>query len=159
MSKEKFSPEFMAGVQLMSALMGLTLAYKKRFGDEAMKVTQGFAEQMGTMMGNQFKEKAGIKGSGIQEVERIFHTWLDPALAPHEVQTTVEGNRLTVTRESPTKCPALVVAKQMNLPLEMICNNIAMPMFKGIAKSVNANAKHSTIQMSEQKCIDRIELP
>jgi len=149
----------MAGVQLQSALMGLTLAFKKKYGDEAVKITQAFAEQMGTMMGNNFKEKGGITGSGIKEAERVFHIWLDPAVAPHKVKTRVAGNRLTVTREPPAICPAIVVAKQMNLPLETVCNTVALSMFKGVAKAVNPNAKTSNIQMSEQKCIDTIQIP
>jgi len=159
MSKEgKFSPEFMGGVQLQSALMGLTLAFKKKYGDEAIKVSQAFAEQLGTMMGNKFKEKAGITKTGIHGIEKVFHIWLDPAFAPHKLKTSVEDNKLTVARESPMMCPAILVAKQMNLPLELICNTIALPMFKGVAKAVNPNARHSNIQMSENKCIDRIEI-
>jgi len=156
---EKFSPEFLAGVQLQTALMGLSLAFKKKYGDEALKVTQAFAEQMGTSMGKNFKEKANIAGSGIRDIERVFHIWLDPAVAPHKVKTTVEGKKLTVTREKPTMCPAMVVAKQMKLPLKTVCNNIALPMFKRVAKAFNLNAKHSTVQMTEQKCIDIIEIP
>lgn len=156
---EKFSPEFQGGVQLQSALMGLTLAFKKKFGDEALKVTQAYAERMGTMIGNQIKEKTGVTGSGIHDVERVFHAWLGPALAPRKLETSVEGNKLTVTRESPTMCPAIIAAKQMNVPLEILCNSIALPMFKGVARSVNPNAKHSSSQMSEKKCVDRIEIP
>ena len=159
LSKEKFSAEFMGGVQLQTALMGLTLAFKKKYGDEAVNVSKAFVEQMGTMMGNNFKEKGGIKGSGIHEIEKVLHVWLDPAIAPHKVKTNVEGNKLTVSRESPAMCPAIIVSKQMNMPLEMVCNTVAFPMFKGIAKAVNPQAKTSNIQMTEQKCTDRIEIP
>jgi hypothetical protein len=158
LSKEKFSPEFTGGVQLQSALMGLTLAFKKKYGDEATNVTKAFVEQMGTMMGNSFKEKGGVKGSGLHEVERVLHIWLDPAVAPHKLKTSVEGKKLTVIRESPAMCPAMVVAKQMKLPLETVCNTVASPMFKGVAKAVNNNAKYSNIQMTEQKCVDKIEI-
>jgi hypothetical protein len=157
--EEKFSPGFMGGVQLQSALMGLTFAFKKKYGDEAVKVTQAFVEQLGTMMGNNFKEKAGVKGSGIEDIERVYHAWLGPMLIPNKLKTVVEGNKLTINRELPTMCPALVVAKQMNLPLEMVCSTVALPMFKGVAKAVNSNAKATNIQMSEQKCMDRIEIP
>jgi hypothetical protein len=159
LSKEKFSPEFMGAVQLQSALMGLTLAFKKKYGDDAAKVTEAFAEQMGTMIGNNFKEKGNITGSGIHEIEQVFHIWLDPAIAPYKVKTSVDDNKLTVTRETPAKCPAMVVAKQMNLPLEMVCNTVALPMFEGVAKAVNSHAKTSNIQRSENKCMDRIEIP
>lgn len=155
---EKHSPEFMAGVQLISALTGMTLAFKQRFGDEALKVTQSFVEQMGTRIGNQFKEMAGVTGTGIHDIERVFHAWLDPALAPHKLETHAEGNKLTVTRESPTLCPGLVVAKQMNLPLETVCNNISQRMFQGVAKAVNPNVKYSAVQMSERKCVETIEI-
>ncbi len=156
MSEEKFSPEFQGAVQLQSALMGLTLAFKNKYGDEALKVTQAFAEQMGTMLGNMIKEKTGITGSGIREVERLLHAWLDPTLAPQKLEASVEGNVITLTRVTP--CPGIIVAEKMNLPLETVCNTVNLPMFKGVAKSVNLNAKHSNIQMSQQKCIERIEI-
>jgi hypothetical protein len=146
-------------VQLQSALLGLTLAFKKKYGDEAVKVTQGFAEQLGTMIGNKIKEEIGVTGSGIHDVEKVFHAWLGPALAPRKLETSVEGNKLMITRESPTLCPAIIVAKQMNLPLEIVCNTVALLMFKGVARSVNPNAKHSNAQMNKQKCVDSIEIP
>lgn len=159
LSKEKFSPEFMGGVQLQIALMGLNLAFQKKYGDEATKITQAFVEQMAIRMGNNFKERAGITGSGIKEVEKVFYIWLAPAVAPHKLNTTIEGKKMTVTRENPVMCPAVVVAKQMNLPLDMVCNTVAFPMFKGIAKAVNPNAKVSNLQRAENKCLDRIEIP
>lgn len=155
----KHTPEFMAGVQLISALMGMSLAFKQRFGDEALNVARGFVEQLGMRIGNQFKENLGITGTGIQDIERIYHAWLDPALKPHKLDTRVEGSKLTVTRESPTSCPGLVVAKRMGLPLEMVCENISQQMFKGIAKAVNPNVKYTAITMSEQKCLETIEIP
>jgi hypothetical protein len=114
---------------------------------------------MGTIIARNCKEKGGVTGSGIHDIERVLHTWLDPAIAPHKLKTSVDGNKLAVTRESPASCPAIAVAKQMNLPLEVVCNTVALPMLKGVAKAVNPNAKYSSIQMSEQKCIDRIEVP
>ena len=149
----------MAGVQLISSLMGLTLSFKQRYGDEALEISRGFAENMGMKMGNRFKEMASITGSDIQDIERVYHTWLDPILAPNKLETKIEGNKLTVIRKSPTLCPGLVVAKQMNLPLETVCQNISQQMFKGIAKAVNPNAEYGTIQMSQQKCIETIEIP
>lgn len=156
---ERHTPEFMAAAQLITALMGMTLAFKQRFGDEALEVARGFVEQLGMKIGNQIKERAGITGSGIHDVERVYHAWLDPALKPHELDTRVEGNELTIARESPQNCAGLFVAKQMDLPMEMVCGNISQPMFKGIAKAVNPNAMYTTVQMSEQKCLEKIEIP
>ena len=73
MGEGKFSPEFQRGLKLQSALMGLTLAFKSKYGGEAIEVAQAFAEQMGTMIGNKVKETAGITGSGIEDVEKLFH--------------------------------------------------------------------------------------
>lgn len=159
MSEKRFSPEFQGTMQLYNALMGLTLTFKEKYGDEAVKVTQAFAERMGTQMGNQFKEKADVKDSGIHDIEQVFHAWLGPALAPDKPKTSVENKKMTLTREAPTMCPPLLVAKQMNLPLEMVCNTLSFPMFKGIAKAVNPGAKHTSAQISEQKCVDIIEIP
>lgn len=157
MDKEP-SPEFVAGVQTISALMGLTLAFKEKIGDEALKITQGFAAQMGTMIGNNIKEAAGVTGSGIQDVERVYHIWLDPMFSPNKADISTEANKLTFTRDHPVMCPAMLVAKQMNLPLEMVCTTVANQVFSGIAKSVNPGAVYSNVQLSEQKCIDTIEI-
>ena len=91
MSKEKFSPEFVGGVQLQSAQTGLTLAFQKKYGDDAVKITQTFVEQLGTRMGNNFKEKIGITGSETSDIENIFHTWLDTALAPLRLNTVLKA--------------------------------------------------------------------
>ena len=82
---EKPNPQFMAGVQMMSALMGLTLAMKQKFGEEVLKVTQSFVGQMGTMLGTQIKEKAGVTGTGIQDIEKIY---TDPDAAVEFVERT-----------------------------------------------------------------------
>jgi len=131
--------------------MGLTLAFKEKYGDEALKVTQTFAEQMGTMLGNKVKEKADIRGSGIREVERVFHAWLGPVLAHQKLDSRVEGNIMTVTRVTP--CPGLIVAKQMNLPLEKVCNtvNIPMFMFNILLKWPTSNASEVTKQGTRKK--------
>jgi hypothetical protein len=46
-SEEKASPQFQSSVQLQSALMGLALAYKQKYGDEALEVTKTFTKQLG----------------------------------------------------------------------------------------------------------------
>jgi len=114
MSEKELPAAFQGTVQLFSALMGLTLAFKQRYGDEALKITQVFGEQMGIRLGNQIKEKAGIKGSTIQDIERVVHAWMDPAVLGPPVKTKVEGKKLAAIREGPTQCPALHVAKQLN---------------------------------------------
>ena len=143
----------MAGVQLISSLMGLTLAFKQRYGEEALEISRMFVENMGTRMGNKFKEMASVTGMDIQDIERVYHSWLDPILAPHRLDTRIEGNKLIVTRESPTMCAGLIVAEQLNLPLETVCHNISQPMFKGIARAVNPKAEYNMVQMGQQKCI------
>ncbi len=158
MSEKELPAAFQGTVQLFSALMGLTLAFKQRYGDEALKITQVFGEQMGIRLGNQIKEKAGIKGSTIQDIERAVHAWMDPTVLGPPPKTKVEGKKLTAIREGPTQCPALHVAKQLNVPLEIVCNTLSFPMFRGVSKAINPNAKHSSIQISEKKCIDMIEV-
>jgi len=44
MSEKELPAAFQGTVQLFSALMGLTLAFKQRYGDEALKITQVFGE-------------------------------------------------------------------------------------------------------------------
>jgi len=47
----------------------------------------------------------------------------------------------------------------MNLPLEMVCETVAFPMFRGIAEAVNPKANHTSVKISTEKCIDVIEIP
>ena len=155
----KRTPEFEAAVRLMNALMGLTLAMKARFGDDALSVAQGFAERLGMRMGTRIKASAGISGTGIRAVEQLYHAWLDPTYAPYTVDIEVKGNTLSVTRTNPTMCLGLVMAKQLQLPLETVCHTISQPFFKGIAKAINPNAAYSAVRMSEPECIETIELP
>jgi hypothetical protein len=156
---DKPSPEFMGSLRLQSALMGLTLAFKNEYGDKALNVTKTFAEQIGTMMGNDMKKGMGITGSKIEDIEKIFHGWMDPMMKPFEPQITVEGNKMIVSRESPAKCPPMMAAKQMNVPLELVCKTLAWPIFQGVARAVNPDAIYSNVEIGEQKCIETIEIP
>jgi hypothetical protein len=157
-SKEP-TPQFIAGVQLISALVGLTLAMQQKFGTEVIPIAQTFAEHLGTCVGAHIKQQANITGTSIHDIERLYHAWLDPALAPQTLQTTVTKNTLTVTRKTPAKCTGLVVAQQMNLPLETICRTISQPLFTGVAKAINPNAIYTTVEMSQAKCEETITLP
>ena len=158
MSGEKYAPQFEGVVQLQSALMGMALAFKDRYGDEAFEIAKTFTKQLGMNIGNLIKKQAGITGSGLQDIEKVLHAWQDPVVLGPPPTSKIEGKRLTMTRESPSQCPALHVAKRMNLPLEMICENIAFPMFRGVAESVNPKAKHTSVQIASEKCIDAIEI-
>ncbi len=159
MSEEKLSPQFEGTVRLQSALMGITLAFKERYGDEALEIAKKFIKQLGMNTGNQIKKQAGITGSSLKDIERALRAWQDPFVLGPPPKSKIEGKRLTMTRESPTQCPALHVAKRMNLPLSMICENVAFPMFRGVAESVNPRAKHTSVQIASEKCIDAIEIP
>ncbi|KYK34553.1 MAG: hypothetical protein HXS46_01935 [Theionarchaea archaeon] len=157
--EKEFSPEFQGVVQHMSGLMGLTSAFKEKYGDEAIEVTKDFAEKMGTIIGNRIKEGAGISGSGIEDMEKVFRGFLSMAKPPHEFELSVEGNTLTMKREMPAVCPGLIAAKRMGIPPDMFCNTITIPIWTGVAKSVNPDAVHASELMSEQKCIESIEIP
>lgn len=52
MSGEKLTPKFQGAMQLQSALMGLTLAFKKEYGDEALGIAKSFTKQLGIKTGN-----------------------------------------------------------------------------------------------------------
>jgi len=159
MSEKQLQPAFQGAVQLQSALMGLTLAFKQKYGDEALKITEAFGEQMGNRLGNQIKGKAGIKGSSIKDIELALHSWMDPVIIGPPPKTEVKGKKLTAIRESSSQCPALQVSKQLNVPLEMVCRTIAFPMFRGVLSAINPDAKHSNLQISEKKCIDIVDVP
>jgi hypothetical protein len=160
LSEEKLNPQMQGTVNLMTAVMGLTLAMKQRFGDGAIDVTKNFVEQMGVKMGNQVAEKAGIEGHDLKAISKTLHTWQDPIFQGPAAESKIEGKTLTMIRKSPSRCPALYVAKQMkDVPLELICNTVSFPMFRGVAKAVNQQAKHKSLQISQEKCVDVIELP
>ncbi|MGC1120658.1 MAG: hypothetical protein WBA22_06150 [Candidatus Methanofastidiosia archaeon] len=156
---EKLSPEFLGSVRLQSALMGLTLAFKEKYGDEALNITKTFAEQIGIMMGSDMKKGMGITGSKIEDIEKVFHGWMDPMMKPFEPHVTVEGNKMIVSRESPAKCPPMVAAERMNVPLELVCKTLAWPIFQGVARAVNPDAIYSNVEVGQQKCIETIEIP
>ena len=159
MSEKESSAAFRGAVQLQTALMGLTLAFKQKYGDEALKITEAFGEQMGIELGNRIKENEGIKGSSIQDIERALHAWMDPVVLGPPPESKVEGRKLIATRRSPSQCPALQVAKQLNVPLEVVCNTLAFPMFRGVFKAINRDSKHTNIEISQEKCVDMIEIP
>ena len=159
MNEKVFSPAFEGAVQLQSTLMGLTLAFREKYGDEALKITEAFGEQMGRKLGNQIKEDAKITGSSIQDIELALHCFMDPVVIGPPPKTSIEGKKLTAIRANPTKCPALHISKQFNIPLEMVCRTIAFPVFRGIFKAINPEAKHSNTQIREERCIDLIEVP
>ena len=159
MSEKDFPPEFQGAVRLQSALFGLTQAFKEKYGDEALKIAETFIEKMGVKMGTQIKEKAGIEGSSLEDIEKVLQAFLRPVMTGAPGKTMVEGNKLTLIREMPSQCPALHVAKQLNVPLEMVCKTVSFPTIRGIAKGINPDATHTSVQLSEQKCVETFEVP
>jgi hypothetical protein len=101
----------------------------------------------------------GIVGSDLKDIEKVLHAWQDPVVSGSPPKSKIEGKKLTMIREAPTQCPAMVVAKQMNLPVEIVCNTVAFPMFRGVAEAVNPKAKHTSVEIASKECIDAIELP
>ena len=158
MREEKSSPQSQGAVQLQSAMMGLTLAYKQKYGDEALEVAKAFMKQLGVRLGNKLKKEIGVTGSSLKDIERILHAWQDPATLGPPAKSKIEDNKLIMIREAPTLCPAMVVAKQMNLPVETVCNTVAFPMFRGVAEAVNPKARHTSVKIADNECIDNIEI-
>ena len=73
MSEVKYSPQFEGVVQLQSALMGMTLAFKEKYGDEALEIAKKFTKKLGTNIGNLVKMQASITGSSLKDVEKALH--------------------------------------------------------------------------------------
>jgi hypothetical protein len=159
MGDKELPPEVQGSVRLQSALFGLTQAFKEKYGDEALKVSVSFIENMGVKMGTQIKEKEGITGSGLEDIEKVLEAFTRPLTTGTPAKTEIEGNKLALIRESQALCPAIYVAKQLNVPLEMICKTINFPTLRGIAKAINPNVKHTSVQISEQKCVETFEIP
>ena len=155
---DKMLPQFMGTVRIQTAIMGLTLAFKEKYGEEALDVAKAYVEGMGMMIGWQLKQEGGITGSDVSAIERVYHAWLDPAYAPNRPDIQVNDNEVFVTRKSPMLCPAMVASKQMNLSLDLVCETVAIPMFRGVAKSVNKDAVHTSTR-GQQKCIDKLQIP
>jgi hypothetical protein len=82
--------------------MGLTLAFRQKYGDEALEITKTFTKQLGARIGNQIKEKTGA-GSSLEDIESVLHAWQDPAALGPPVKSVIEGKKLTMTREKPNR--------------------------------------------------------
>jgi len=54
MGEGKLSPEFEGAVRLQSVLMGIALAFKERYGDEALEIAKKFTKQLGLNIGKVF---------------------------------------------------------------------------------------------------------
>ncbi len=101
-------------------------------------------------MGTQIKEKEDITGSGPQDIEKVLQArarFTRPLTTDTPAKTMVLGNKLTLIRESPTLCPAIHVARQLNLPFEMVCKTANFPTIRGVAKAVNQNEKHTSVRV------------
>ena len=98
MSAEKYSPQFEGVVQLQSALMGITLAFRKRYGDEALEISKKFTEQLGMSIGKQIKKQTGITGSELGDIDKFLHAWQDPVVLGPTPTSRIQSGRLTLAR-------------------------------------------------------------
>jgi hypothetical protein len=158
-SEKGLPPEVLGAVQMQSALFGLTQAFKEKYGDEALKVSEAFIEKMGIRIGTQLKEKEDITGSGIEDIEKLFKVFTRPLTTDAPARSSIEGNKLTVIRESPTLCPAIHVAKQLKVPLDTVCKTVNFPTLRGLVRAINPNAKHISVELGEEKCVETFEIP
>ncbi len=135
----------------MECFDGVNLGLPKKYGDEALRVATDFIRQSGIKTGAFFKDKAGVTGSSLGDIEKVLHVWQDPLILGPKPKFKIEGNVLTMIRESPAQCPAIKMAEQMNIPLEMVCNTVAFPMFRGVVEAVNPKAKHTSLRISKER--------
>ncbi len=153
---EELPTEYQGVVRGMTALMGLAMAYRERYGDESLEVLRSLAEKMGTKMGNELKQKGGIKGSGLEDLRKMMDLFTEAFGTKPKYET--EANNLKIIREVPSLCPMIFVSKALNVPLRTVCENLAFPQLRALMKTVNPNVKHTSIELSEQRCVDGLEI-
>ncbi|KUO40470.1 MAG: hypothetical protein AVW06_02370 [Hadesarchaea archaeon DG-33-1] len=153
---EELPEEYQGVVRGMTALMGLAMAYRERYGDESLEVIKSFGEKMGTKMGNELKQKGGIKGSGLEDMRKMMDLFTEAFGTKAKYET--EANKLRIIREVPSLCPMIFVSKAINVPLRTVCENLAFPQLRALMKTVNPNVKHTSIELSEQRCVDGLEI-
>jgi hypothetical protein len=153
---EELPKEFQGAIQNLTALMGLAMAYRERYGDESLQVLRSFGEKMGAKTGNELKQKGEIKGSEVEDLRKMMELFTRGVGVKLRYET--EANKLRIIREAPSLCPMIFVSKALKIPVRTVCENLAFPRLRAIMKTVNPNVKHTCVELGEQKCVDELEI-
>ena len=157
MAEERLEILRHAAVESWTGLVGLTLAFKEKYGDEAWEVFRSFMRTVGQMQGEALKEKAGIEGKGPEDLKRLLEVGTKELYPYVSGSLRVEGNKVISVTDSST-CPMVEVAKAVGLPLRTLCENMAFPSTEAMLKTVNPNIKHTSKELSETRCVDEFEI-
>jgi len=139
-----------------TGLAGLTLAFVGKYGDEAWEVFRDFMKMAGQMQGEAFKEKAGIKVKGPEDVKRLLEIAGKEFYPYVSWSLRVQGNKVIAVTDS-TTCVMPEVAKALGLPLRTLCENF-MPYSSAMLRTVAPNIKHTSKEISETRCVEEFEV-
>jgi hypothetical protein len=129
--------EQMAAVQQQAQMVGLVMAYYRRFGESALQVAKEFFTQLGKMMGENSKSALKTTGTDAKSVAAVLNASLMQIAMPAICK--VEGNK--VIAETDGFCPIMEAVKMLKAPWDKIDTYCSWPAFGAIALSVNPNAK------------------
>ena len=118
--------------------IGLVMAYRNRFGEDALQVARQYWAQVRTMLAENSKPSLNIVGSDASPVAAALGAFLMRAARIPDL-AKVQGDRVLVVGEGFR--PAMEAAKMLNAPLDKVCLNCSLPMFEGIASAINPNVK------------------
>jgi hypothetical protein len=136
-SKMALTKEQMAAVQGQAQVIGLVMAYYRRFGEDALPVAKEFSAQLGKMMGENTKSTLKTKGTDANSVAAVLNASLGQIAMPPICK--VEGKK--VIAQTDGFCPIMEAVKMLNAPWDKVDMYCSWPAFEAIALSVNPNAK------------------
>ena len=134
------------------ALMNLTMAFKERYGEETFDILTSFMVNMGEKRGEELKRKQGITGGSIEDIKRMFESFITPLGTGEPPKITTEGNKMIVERGPQATCPMILISRMTGVPLKDVCSRLAVPQAKGMFKTLNPTVKHTFSEISENCC-------
>jgi hypothetical protein len=159
----ELTQEQMAAVQAQVPVIGLLMAFYRRFGDEALQVSKEFGSQLGKQFGENIKRSANVTGTDTKAVAAVLNAFLKQATGvPVGVPdfAKIEGNEAVFVNEG--FCPVMEAVKAVGAPHDKICPNFSWWLFEGIACAVNPRAKQETREsraLGGKRCIHTIIVP
>jgi len=132
----------MDAVQAQLPVIGLIMAYYKKFGEDAFQVAKEYFAQFGKMQGENSKKSLKITRTDANAVAAVLNACLMQIEMPGICK--VEGNK--VIAETDGFCPIMEAVKILNAPWDKIDVYCSWPAFGEMARAVNPNAKIDVVE-------------